>query len=213
MLIANISPRSMGKTTDTGMMGHAFHEAGYRVQLWDADESEHLTQWSELAEFPFPVGRNATAKFAEQYTPLGETGVDIVDVGHTENHPHIADSVLKVADLVIVHMEASMADYQRVHQPRTSTPVKTMVGRSAFDRPSRTAPPMWVLLNRARPIVKSEREIRGLLADADYQVFTVKIPLLDDIKQATGFPVERAARGPFGELITEMQTRGLIKSA
>ncbi|MDQ1013397.1 cellulose biosynthesis protein BcsQ [Streptomyces sp. V4I23] len=157
MLIANISPRSMGKTTDTGMMGHAFHEAGYRVQLWDADESEHLTQWSELAAFPFPVKHNASAKFAEEYTPLGEAGIDIVDVGHTENHPHIADSVLKVADLVLIHMEPSMADYQRVHQPRTSTPVKTMVGRSAFDRPSRTAPPMWVLLNRVRP-QRSERE-------------------------------------------------------
>ncbi|MDO0929858.1 plasmid partition protein [Streptomyces sparsogenes] len=213
MLIANISPRSMGKTTDTGMMGHAFHEAGYRVQLWDADESEHLTQWSELAGFPFPVKHNASAKFAEEYTPLGEAGIDIVDVGHTENHPHIADSVLKVADLVLIHMEPSMADYQRVHQPRTSTPVKTMVGRSAFDRPSRTAPPMWVLLNRVRPNVRSEKEIRGLLADADYNVLTVKIPVLDDIKQATGFPVEHAARGPFGELVTELQERGLIKSA
>ncbi|MFB8249097.1 hypothetical protein ACFC5X_29175 [Streptomyces sp. NPDC055952] len=130
VLIANISPRSMGKTTDTSMMGHAFHEAGYRVQLWDADESEHLTQWSELAGFPFPVKHNASAKFAEEYTPLGEAGIDIVDVGHTENHPHIADSVLKVADLVLIHMEPSMADYQRVHQPRTSTPVKMMVGRS-----------------------------------------------------------------------------------
>ncbi|MDQ1013398.1 hypothetical protein QFZ82_007966 [Streptomyces sp. V4I23] len=41
----------------------------------------------------------------------------------------------------------------------------------------------------------------------------MKIPVLDDIKQATGFPVEHAARGPFGELITELQDRGLIKSA
>lgn len=212
MLIANISPRSMGKTTDTGMMGHALHEAGYPVQLWDADESEHLTQWSEIAGFPFPVRKNASARFAEEYTPLGETGVDIVDVGHTENHPHIADSVLKVADLAIVHMEPSMADYQRVQQPRTSTRVETMVRRSALERPSRTAPPLWVLLNRVRPNVRSEREIRDLLAEAQFNVFTVKIPVLDDIKQATGFPVERAARGPFGELVTEMQTRGLIKS-
>ncbi|MGD6757286.1 ParA family protein [Streptomyces sp. BH105] len=201
----------MGKTTDTGMMGHAFHEAGHRVQLWDADESEHLTQWAELAEFPFPVEKNSSAKFAEEYTPLGEAGVDIVDVGHTENHPHIADSVLKVADLAIIHMEASMADYQRVHQPRTSTPVKTMVGRSAFDRPSREAPPLWVLLNRVRHNVRSEREIRDLLDEAGYNVFTVKIPVLDEIKQATGFPVEKAAKGPFGELVTEMQARGLIK--
>ncbi|MGW2181234.1 ParA family protein [Streptomyces sp. NPDC001732] len=213
MIIANISPRSMGKTTDTGMMGHAFHKAGYPVQLWDADESEHLKQWSEIAEFPFPVHRNASAKFAEECTPLGEGGIDIVDVGHTENHPHIADSVLKVADLVIVHMEPSMADYQRVHQPRTSTPVKTMVGRSSFDRPSRTAPPMWVLLNRVRPNVRSEGEIRDLLLEADYNVLTVKIPVLDEIKQATGFPVVNADRGPFGELVTELQTRGLVKDA
>lgn len=136
-----------------------------------------------------------------------------MDVGHTENHPHIADSVLKVADVVIVHMEASMADYQRVHQARTSTPIKSMVGRSAFDRPSRTAPPMWVLLNRVRPNVRSEREIRELLTEAEYNVLTVKIPVLDEIKQATGFPVDKAARGPFGELVTEMQSRGLVKSA
>ncbi|GHB76297.1 hypothetical protein GCM10010331_75260 [Streptomyces xanthochromogenes] len=213
MLIANLSPRSMGKTTDTGMMGHAFHEAGYPVQLWDADESEHLSQWHEIAGFPFEVKKNATARFAEEYTPLGERGIDIVDVGHTENHPHIADSVLKVADLAIIHMEASMADYQRMHQPRTSTKVETMVRRSALDRPSRQAPPLWVLLNRVRSNVRSEREIRDLLTEAQYNVFTVKIPMLDEIKQATGFPVEKAARGPFGELVTEMQNLGLVKNA
>jgi hypothetical protein len=118
VLIANISPRSMGKTTDTGMMGHAFHEAGYPVQLWDADESEHLTQWSDLAGFPFPVESNASAKFAEEYTPVGEAGIDIVDVGHTENHPHIADSVLKVADLVI--RRCQVEHLRRAHAKRSS---------------------------------------------------------------------------------------------
>ncbi|MFD8940252.1 plasmid partition protein, partial [Streptomyces sp. NPDC059578] len=78
---------------------------------------------------------------------------------------------------------------------------------------SRTAPPVWILLNRVRPIVRSEREIRSLLIEAGYSVLTVKIPVLDEIKQATGFSVERAARGPFGDLVTELQDRGLVKNA
>ncbi|MFJ2112425.1 plasmid partition protein [Streptomyces sp. NPDC087850] len=211
MIIANISPRSMGKTTDTGMMAHALHEVGYPVRAWDADESEHLTQWSLAAgNFPFPVERNATATFSTDVTPLAD-GVDVVDVGHTENHPHIADSVLKIADLAIVHMEPSMADYQRVTQPRTSTSVADMVARSAYVRADRKAPPVWVLLNRVRTGVRSAGEIRNMLRDAGWNVFTVPIPALDDLKQATAFSVEHAARGPFGELITEMETKGLIK--
>lgn len=211
MLIANISPRSMGKTTDTGMMAHALHEVDYPVRAWDADESEHLVQWSLAAGgFPFPVEKNATATFATDVTPLAD-GIDIVDVGHTENHPHIADSVLKVADLTIVHMEPSMADYQRVTQPRTSTPVADMVARSAYVRPDRKAPPVWVLLNRVRTGVRSANEIRGMLRDSGWNVFSVMIPVLDDLKQATAFSVENASRGPFGELITEMETKGLIK--
>ncbi|MGW5043049.1 ParA family protein [Streptomyces parvulus] len=211
MLIANISPRSMGKTTDTGMMAHALHEVGYTVRAWDADESMHLTQWSEAAGgFPFPVDHNATATFATDVTPLKD-GIDIVDVGHTENHPHIADSVLKIADLAIVHMEPSMADWQRVTKPRTSTAVSEIVARSAFARPDRKAPPLWVLLNRVRTGVLSAKTIRDLLRDAGWDVFTVMIPNLDDLKQATAFSVERASRGPFGELVTEMETKGLIK--
>ncbi|WP_327359887.1 plasmid partition protein [Streptomyces sp. NBC_01304] len=211
VLIANISPRSMGKTTDTGMMAHALHEIGYTVRAWDADESEHLSQWNEAAGgFPFPVEKNATATFATDVEPLRD-GIDLVDVGHTENHPHLADSVLKIADLAIVHMEPSMADWQRVTMPRTSTPVADMVARSAYVRPDRKAPPVWVLLNRVRTGVRSAKDIRDMLRDAEWNVFTVMIPVLDDLKQATAFSVERAASGPFGELVTEMETKGLIK--
>ncbi|WP_406257517.1 plasmid partition protein [Streptomyces chartreusis] len=213
MLIANISPRSMGKTTDTGMMAHALHEAGYVVRAWDADESQHLTQWSEAAGgFPFPVEKNATATFATDVTPL-QDGIDIVDVGHTENHPHIADSVLKIADLAIVHMEPSMADWQRVTEPRTSTAVAEIVARSAFTRADRKAPPLCVLLNRVRTGVRSAKDIRDMLRDAGWDVFTVMIPNLDELKQATAFSVENASRGPFGELVTEMEAKGLIKRA
>lgn len=211
VLIANISPRSMGKTTDTGMMAHALHEVDYVVRAWDADESQHLTQWSEAAGgFPFPVEKNATATFATDVTPLKD-GIDIVDVGHTENHPHIADSVLKIADLAIVHMEPSMADWQRVTEPRTSTPVAEIVARSAFARPDRKAPPVWILLNRVRTGVRSAQDIRNMLREAGWNVFTVMIPNRDELKQATAFSVDHAARGPFGELVTEMETRGLIK--
>lgn len=211
MLIANISPRSMGKTTDTGFMAHAFHEVGYPVRAWDADESQHLKQWSEAAGgFPFPVEKNATATFAEDVQPLKD-GVDLVDVGHTENHPHIADSVLKIADLAILHMEPSMADWQRVTKPRTSTAISDIVARSAFARPGRQAPPLWVLFNRVRPGVNSAKEIRDMMREAGWNVFTVMIPVRDDIKQATAFRVERASRGPFGELVTEMETKGLVK--
>ncbi|MET7843662.1 plasmid partition protein [Streptomyces sp. NPDC005356] len=201
----------MGKTTDTGMMAHALHEVGYTVRAWDADESEHLTQWSEAAGgFPFPVEKNATATFGTDVRPLKD-GIDIADVGHTENHPHIADSVLKIADLAIVHMEPSMADWQRVTAPRTSTPIADMVARSAYVRPDRKAPPVWILLNRVRTGVKSAQEIRGMLRDDGWNVFSVMIPVRDDLKQATAFAVERASHGAFGELVTEMETKGLIK--
>ena len=87
-----------------------------------------------------------------------------------------------------------MADWQRVTEPRTSTAVAEIVARSAFARPDRKAPPLWVLLNRVRTGVRSAQEIRGLLRDAGWNVFTVMIPTRDDFKQATAFSVERASR-------------------
>jgi hypothetical protein len=104
-----------------------------------------------------------------------------------------------------------MADWQRVTKPRTSTPIRDMVERSAYVRPDRKAPPVWILLNRVRANVRSVGEFRTLLTNAGWNVFTVVIPAREDLKQATGFDVQRASRGPFGELVTEMETKGLIK--
>ncbi|WP_414167114.1 plasmid partition protein [Streptoverticillium reticulum] len=216
MLIANVSARgASGKTTDTGFMGHAFHEVGYPVKLHDADQSKHLGQWNRFAGgFPMPVAEDrGSSRFHEQYEPLPHPAVEIVDVGQAEDFPEIVDSVLLVADLVVVHMEPSASDFQRITVPDKSTPLKRVIARSALDRPDGQAPPHVVLFNRTRPNVKSTKTYRANMTKLGWNVLTVTIPNTDSLKQATYFAVEGAAKTKFGELVTELQTRGLVHDA
>ncbi|WP_326600436.1 hypothetical protein [Streptomyces sp. NBC_01803] len=157
-----------------------------------------------------PVEAAASSRFHREVTIPSDT-VCVVDCGHTENHPDITDSVLRVADLVILHLTPSTADVQRVVDPPVGVPIADMVARSAPLRADGTAPPAWALLNRTVPNAKSTQEARDWLAAEEWKVFTTTIRGVEDFKQSVGMPITGASRTEFGALITELETRGLIK--
>ncbi|MDT0347511.1 plasmid partition protein [Streptomyces sp. DSM 44938] len=227
MLIANIAPRSMGKTTDTGWTLHALYEAEapdgtkkYKPRGYDSDHSRQLHTWATgPGEFPMPVELAASARFHREVHPP-EGWISVVDCGHTENHPDITDSVLRVADLVILHLTPSTADIQRVVDPPVGVPIADMVARSAALRPDGTAPPAWALLNRVVPPrmeagvkreAKSTVDARDWLESEGWKVLDTTIRTVEDFKQSIGQPITDASSTEFGDLIRELENRGLLK--
>lgn len=108
MLIASLKPRTMGGTTNTGLLAYALARAGHPVTCYDADESLQLSAWArDAGDFPCQVHVADTPAFAEVvYPEMDHERVNVVDAGHAENHPDIVDSILEVVDLVILTLSS-----------------------------------------------------------------------------------------------------------
>jgi len=195
-------------------MLHALYEMSEpqdraRIEGIDADHSQQLYDWARTGKFPMPVTARASAKFHREVELVPGNTV-VVDCGHTENHPAVTDSVLRVADLVILHLTPSTADMGRIVDPPVGVPVRDMILRSAPLRATGTPPPMWALMNRASDKVNSLEECRDWLSEEGWSVFTTFIKTNERLKQSVGLPVRRAAKSQFGDVITEMRDKGLI---
>ncbi|MEV6456577.1 MULTISPECIES: plasmid partition protein [Streptomyces] len=213
MLIVNASPRTAGKTTDTAWLGHALQEHGFDVEGFDADHSKQFWDWSKAGKFSFPVHLKATARFHDEVElPAGK--ISLVDCGHSENHPAITDSLFKVADLVILHMAPTRADWLRVEKPPEATAFKDIVLRSSVFRADKKPPTTWVLLNRCSPSSKRHEGMTKHYAERmerkDWNVFTTVIPNVGQYAQSMNFPISGAKDTHFGDLVVEMKERGLL---
>ncbi|OEV10565.1 hypothetical protein [Streptomyces nanshensis] len=224
MFIVNISPRTAGKTTNSGWLSKALYERGHRVKGFDADHSQQWIQWHEDAKaveekaegegkgvgFPFEIVSAATPRFHHQHS-VPDNVIGVVDCGHSENHPEITDSLLRVADLALVHMSPTSSDFQRLTEPMEGTPLKDMITRSAPLRETTVAPPAWVLLNRVVHNAGSTRAYRNKLKDLGWNVLTTTIPRNEEFANSTLGPVYDADDTNFGALVTELERKGLIK--
>lgn len=220
MLIASLKPRTMGGTTNTGLLLYALKRAGYPVAAYDADESLQLMAWQrEAPDFPCEVKQADTAAFAEEiYPDMDPAVVSVVDAGHAENHPDIVDSVLEVADLVVLTLSPTKPDYDRLTRPERGTALSKVIRRSAALRDSGEAPATVVLLNRCQAGSKSPVKYRNLLAEGGedgklhrWDVLSTTIPRREQIASAVGFPCDKPERrGPYDALVTELQLRKLL---
>ncbi|MFE4496062.1 plasmid partition protein [Streptomyces niveus] len=212
MFIATISPRSTGKTTIMAWLLHALHERGYRVTGFDADESEQLYRWWDArteGSYPFEVHKEASTRFHEEAPKLLPEGhIGGVDCGHLENHSGIGWSVLRVADLAIVVCAATNSDVERMDE----LPMDFFINQVIPKRADKQRPETWVLLCRVQPgSVVAPRGIRNSLKDDGWNIFTTEIPAIQKYAStAEGVPI-KASGSHFDELVTEMETRGLIK--
>lgn len=214
MLIASLKPRTMGGTTNTGLLAYAFQRAGRSVALYDADESMQLWAWGRDVEgFPSKVTVAADVDFADEtYPGMDPDAINLVDVGHAENHADIVDSVLEVADLVIVTMSPTGTDYARLTRPERGTPLSKMIRRSAALRESGEPPTTVVLLNRCQAGAASPDKYRDKLREDGWTVLTSRIPRREAIASAVGFPCDKPERRlPFDALVTELDKAGYLK--
>ncbi|MFE5847573.1 plasmid partition protein [Streptomyces niveus] len=218
MLIASLKPRTMGGTTNTGLLAYALARAGYKVTCYDADESLQLAAWErEVSDFPCKVHESDTPAFAEAvYPSMDHNRINLVDAGHAENHPDIVDSVLEVADLAIVTVSPTKPDYDRLTRPERGTPLAKLIKRSAALRDSGQPPATVVLLNRCQAGSGSPARFASLLRDGGkdgtepkWTVLTTRIPRREGIASAVGFPCDRPERkAPYDTLVTELTKLG-----
>ncbi|GHJ24439.1 plasmid partition protein [Streptomyces albus] len=223
MLIASLKPRTMGGTTNTGLLAYALARAGHPVTCYDADESLQLAAWSrEAKDFPCEVHEADTPAFAETvYPEMDHTRVNLVDAGHAENHPDIVDSVLEVADLAIVTLSPTQPDYERLTKPERGTPLAKVIKRSASLRDSGRPPTTYVLLNRCQAGASSPKKYADLLTQGGedgtkprWQVLSTRIPRREPIASAVGFPCDKRERkAPYDELVTELTRLGHLPEA
>jgi cellulose biosynthesis protein BcsQ len=207
MIIAQISPRTGGKTTSAGWQAHALHERGYDVVAFEADYSRQLTEWdTRSGGFPFPVQQQASPMFHKNVPPTLAPGqIGVVDCGHAEDHRGIVQSVLRVADLAILNTAPTTADIDRIER----LPMRDLIDDIATLRPDDTPPPTWVLLNRTANGAKATKQYKDYLRERGWNVFTTTIPSTQVYAQSMLLPV--TARGSaYDELTTEMLTRGLL---
>ncbi|MFI5635060.1 plasmid partition protein [Streptomyces sp. NPDC051664] len=218
MLIASLKPRTMGGTTNTGLLAYALSRAGHQVTCHDADESLQLAAWArDVDDFPGEVREADTPSFAETvYPAMDHSRINLVDAGHAENHPDIVDSVLEVADLVIVTVSPTNPDYDRLTRPERGTPLAKVIRRSAALRDSGEPPATVVLLNRCQAGSNSPKRFTDLLAGGGqdgtlprWNVLATRIPRREAIASAVGFPCNKPERkAPYDALVTELTRLG-----
>ncbi|MFD9684074.1 hypothetical protein ACFWAD_29680 [Rhodococcus sp. NPDC059969] len=218
MLIASLKPRTMGGTTNTGLLTYALARAGHPVACYDADESLQLSAWArDAGDFPCRVHEADTPAFAETvYPTMDHDRINVVDAGHAENHPDIVDSVLEVADLAIVTLSPTQPDYDRLTKPERGTPLAKVIRRSAALRESGQPPTTVVLLNRCQAGAASPKKYAALLTSADpaWTVLSTRIPRREAIASAVGFPCDKPERkAPYDALVTELTRLGHLPEA
>ncbi|MFD6187174.1 plasmid partition protein [Streptomyces goshikiensis] len=218
MLIASLKPRTMGGTTNTGLLTYALARAGHPVACYDADESLQLSAWArDAGDFPCRVHEADTPAFAETvYPTMDHDRINVVDAGHAENHPDIVDSVLEVADLAIVTLSPTQPDYDRLTKPERGTPLAKVIRQSAALRESGQPPTTVVLLNRCQAGAASPKKYAALLTGADpaWTVLSTRIPRREAIASAVGFPCDKPERkAPYDALVTELTRLGHLPEA
>jgi hypothetical protein len=217
-LVANISPRSVSKTTNSAFLAHALHERKkpdnpneYDVLAYDGDVSGQLTRWHETSGYPFPclgaASRTFHATFRETHPP-GRIGV--VDVGHLEDHIAIARSILRVTDVAIVNLVPSAADTERAEGEANLKEI--IYDDVASLREDGRPPQAWILLTRA-PNHKDSidvREARAYFEDEGWHVFDTVIPsAVEYMRAGEGTPL-RGKGTHLDDLVTEMEKKDLL---
>lgn len=208
--IANVSPRSTGKTTNSAWMCHALHARGRKVIGFDADDSRQFSRWQARGAYPFVVQQASTPAFhlnVPQMIPAGfEEGIGVVDVGHLEDHKAVGTSVLRLADLAIINLPPSMNDVERMEE----LPLKEFIEDVAPNRADSKPPTTWVLLCKAPNGVSEISQVRNYLLEGGYNVFTTVVPAVVKYMRTHEGSDIQAKGSVFDELVTEMETRGLL---
>ncbi|MGP9761227.1 nucleotide-binding protein [Corynebacterium sp. AOP12-C2-36] len=163
----------VGKTTSTIGLAVAAHNAGYTVDVLDADRQGSAYQWAEIAErrgapLPFPVERADAKAIERRSRKRDQSSLTIIDTP-----PGTAEEIqaaINAADLVIVPTGAAPMDIARVWPTLEFT----------------RALPTVVLLTGVLINTRLYEATRELFGEENVPVFRTPIPQREKIKDWLG---------------------------
>lgn len=171
MIIAFVNTKGgVGKTTSAVLVGCAASQAGYQVDLWDADPQGSATLWAEMAkengeELPFPV-RVVNAALLSR----AQSGGNLVIIDTPPGDAQIVQTAIDKADLVVIPTQASGLDLQRVWPTLNSCEHRMRA----------------VLLTSVDAHTLAHKATLELLAEADQPVFSTTIPKRQGLRAEFG---------------------------
>jgi chromosome partitioning protein len=190
-----------GKTTTAVFLAHEWAARGRSVLLVDADPQGTALRWSEQAGFSVST---LALPVKDLHTRLGGIAGDrydlvVIDTPPLAERAGIVLSALRLADLVLVPLAPTMAEFERLGDVWSSI---------ADVEPLRREPAeVAVLLNRTVANASSTEMIREAIAAGTggwpaRRVLEATVPRREALAQAFG--AEAAPGGPYAAVVDEL---------
>jgi chromosome partitioning protein len=194
-----------GKTTSAVWLAHAFMAAGRSVFLVDADPTESVLEWADLAGSFLPI-RVAKLPYRDLHRQIPDYArpddVVIIDSGQLEDHVGIARSAMRYADEIVIPTAPTVVEISRTAPMRTEIE-DINVARQV---PARSV----VLLNRTIAHANSTAEAKTALEDAGMDVLPTTIPRLEMYAQSYGGPVVLPPGDPWTDVARDLAHRAEV---
>jgi chromosome partitioning protein len=194
-----------GKTTSAVFLAHEWASRGRRVLLVDADPQATALRWSEQAGFSVSTLALPVRDLHSRLSGIVGDRYDLVliDTPPLAERAGIVLSALRVADVVLVPLAPTMAEFERLGD------VWEAIGEV---QPLRRAPAeVAVLLNRTVANAASTDQVRqaiaaGTPAWAGRRVLAATVPRREALAQAFGAPPDPG--GPYAAVVDELDRVG-----
>jgi chromosome partitioning protein len=198
-----------GKTTCAVWLAHAFAERS-PVLLVDADPAASALEWSDLAAdeggFPFRVIGLPSKQLHQRVPDIARPDeVVVIDTPQTEDHAGIANSVMRLADEIVITCAPTPIEVNR------TTPVREQIEEV---EPLRLiAPRISVLLNRVITGTNSLKNTRDVLAELGYDVLRTPIRRAEAYAQSFATRPAAVSADPWRNVARELLARAGLASA
>lgn len=190
-----------GKTTSAVFLAHEWMAQGGRVLLVDADPQATALRWSEQAGFAVPTLGLPVKDLHTRLPGIAGDRYDLVviDTPPLAERSGIVLSALRLADVVLVPVAPTMAEFERLGD----------VWEAVADvEPVRSSPAnVVVLLNRTVANASSTEMVRQAITSgtgswAGRRVLEARVPRREAIAQAFG--AQPLLGGPYAEVAEEL---------
>lgn len=193
-----------GKTTTAMHLAAAWHEAGERVVVIDADPQGSAVAWaSDCAEtgtpLPWPVlGRASGTLHSEKHTLAAGWDVMVIDCPPAAADHRVVRSAIRAADCIVVPCRPTAPDTRRV------APTRELAVELATERDLDVA--LVVLLTQTRAGTIARTVYREALDASGVAVLDTEVPLREVFAWAEGSEVQPAAVDYYRSVAGELNT-------
>lgn len=205
LTVANFKGGS-GKTTTAAWMAHAFAESDLNTFFVDADPQQSATEWSAVANWPFPVAGLAVGNLHSRLSGVtGERDAVVIDTPPLEDHRAVVTSALRVATHVLIPCAPTPIEYYQLAKVQTVLDDVTPLRNEA--------PVVAVMMIRTRAGTASHPTHRDQIRTDGWTVLEAHAPLTERFGQSFGGPITKALDTAYGDAAAELLGIGMEVTA